>query len=186
MARLIKLTDVVRKFNGEEDVAAWLDRLELVAGLQKVDDLAAVIPMFLEGPAYDVYSQLSVEDKRSSTQLKKRLKAAFGVTPAQAFAAFKTRTLVSGEAPDAFLAELRRLARTVCADGDEGTVDQFVACQFVDGLPEPTRSQLRALKSGGEWELTTVLVCKEYVTAAEIGHCWQFSGTSFRGGKRRK
>ena len=82
MARLIKLTDVIRKFNGEEDVAAWLDRLELVAGLQKVDDLAAVIPMFLEGSAYDVYSQLSVEDKRSSTQLKKRLKAAFGVTPA--------------------------------------------------------------------------------------------------------
>ena len=151
MARLIKLTDVITKFNGEEDVAAWLDRLELVAGLQKVDNLTAVIPMFLEGPAYDVYSQLSVEDKRSLTQLKKQLKEAFGVTLTQAFAAFKTRTLVSGEAPDAFLAELRRLARTVCADGDEGTVDQFVACQFVDGLPELTHSQLRALKSGGEW-----------------------------------
>ena len=68
MARLIKLTDVVRKFNGEEDVAAWLDRLELVAGLQKVDDLAAVIPMFLEGPAYDVYSQLSAEDKRGAEE----------------------------------------------------------------------------------------------------------------------
>ena len=60
---------------------------------------------------------------------------------------------MSGEAPDAFL------ARTVCADGDEDTVNQFVVCQFIDGLPEPTRSQLRALKSGGEWELTTVLEC---------------------------
>ena len=67
-------------------------------------------------------------------------KAAFGVTPAQAFAVFKARILVSGEAPDAFLAELRRLARIVCTDGDEDTVDQFVICQFVDGLPEPELS----------------------------------------------
>ena len=118
-------------------------------GVTEVDDLAAALPMFLEGPVYDVYSQLSVEDKKSPTQLKKQLKAAFGVAPAQAFAMFKTRILVSDEAPDAFLAELCRLARTVCADGDEDTVNQFVVCQFVDGLPEPTRSQLRALKSGG-------------------------------------
>ena len=63
----ISKADVTRKFNGEEDVAAWLDRLELVAGLQEVDDLAAVIPMFLEGPAYDVYSHLSVDDKESDS-----------------------------------------------------------------------------------------------------------------------
>jgi hypothetical protein len=159
MSKHVKLTDVVRKYNGEDDVVAWLDRLELVAGLQEISDLAPIIPLFLEGPAYDVYAQMSVDDRKVDTTVKKRLRAAFGITSTQAYSIFKSRSLRSGESPDAFVADLRRLARTVCEGGEEATVDMFVVCQFVDGLPEPTRSQIRALKSGSGWDISAILEC---------------------------
>ena len=171
----IKLVDVVKRFSGEGDVVAWIDRLELVLELQGGGaDCAKVIPLFLEGAAYDVYAQMNEEDRACSTRLKSRLVAAFGLSPSQAFAKFKARTLMPGESPDAFLAELRRLARTAAAGGDAATVDQFVLCQFVDGLPEPTRSQLHALKSGGAWNLAATLECAkgmllEHETSGEGG-----------------
>ena len=141
----IKLTDVVRRFDGSGDVVVWLERLEMVAELQKLGDLSVVIPLFLEGAAYDVYAQMDASVRRDAEKLKNSLKFAFGMSPALAFAKFKARGLEVGESPDAFLADLRRLARTVAAGGDDSTVDSFVVCQFVDGLPEPTRTQLRAI-----------------------------------------
>lgn len=156
----IKLTDVVRRFNGEEDVVAWLERLELVCKLQGVgSDMALIIPLFLEGPAYDVYAQMEEEKRQDAAKLKESLKVAFGMSPALAYAKFKARILLEGESPDAFLAELRRLGRTICSSVENDAVDEFVVCQFVDGLPEPTRSQLRALKSGVEWKVASVLQC---------------------------
>ena len=49
----------------------------------------------------------------------------------------------------------------ICADWHEPfvvvtLVDWFVTCQFVEGLPEATRLQMRALKSGGKWRLGEV------------------------------
>ena len=98
MSSNIKLTDVVKRFtgDGDEDVAVWLDRLELIAKLQDITNLAQVIPLFLAGPAYDVYTQLSEGDRRDERKLKRRLLTAFGITPAQAYATFKTRTLMPG------------------------------------------------------------------------------------------
>ena len=126
----IRLTDIVRSYNGEGDVDAWLDRLEMVYELQKPrsssSDLVAVIPLLLEGPAYDVYAQMSDDVRKDESKLKAGLKAAFGLSPALAFVKFRTRTLAVGESPDAFVAELRRLARTVAYGADMETVDQFV------------------------------------------------------------
>ena len=165
----IKLTDVVKRFSGEGDVVAWVEQLELVAQLQASEmDLAKVIPLFLEGAAYDVYAQMDAGDRADATALKRRLRAAFGLSPSLAFNRFKSRTLMQGESPDAFLAELRRLARTVADGGDEETVDQFVLCQFVDGLPEPTRSQVRALKSGGAWSLAAALQCAKSMLLEQV------------------
>ena len=146
-----------------------MERLELVAQLQTSEmDLAKVIPLFLEGAAYDVYAQMEPKDRADSTALKRRLRAAFGLSPSVAFSRFKARTLMQGESPDAFLAELRRLARTVAEGGDEETIDEFVLCQFVDGLPEPTRSQLRALKSGGAWNLAAALECAKSMLLQQV------------------
>ena len=155
----VRIADVVSRYNGDGDVVVWLDRLEVVARLQQESNLENLIPLFLEGAAYDVYAKMAAEDKTNLTKLKATLKKSFGMTPALAFAKFKGRSLMAGEAPDAFLAELRRLARTVAADGNDNTIDAFVCCQFVDGLPEPTRSQVRAIRSDDAWSVNEVLGC---------------------------
>jgi hypothetical protein len=139
-----------------------LDRLELVAGLHdstSASNLVKIIPRYLESAAYDLYAQMEKATRDDETKLKAGLKAAFGMSPALAFAKFKMRTLGVGESPDAFVAELRRLARTVASGGDSATVDHFVVCQFVDGLPEPTRAQLRAITAGKDWTVTAALEC---------------------------
>ena len=121
-------------------------------------------------------------DRANSTVLKRRLRESFGLSPSLAFSRFKVRMLVQGESPDAFLAELRRLARTVADGGSEETIDQFVLCQFVDGLPEPTRSQLRALKSGGAWSLDGALQCAKSMLLEQVGDS---TGSGFLGASKK-
>ena len=154
---MVKLTDVIKRFNGEGDVSAWIERFEMVWRLQgSEDDPATILPLFLEGVAYEVYAQMAADDKKDSDKLKAGLQSAFGMSPALAYAKFRMRELAGAEAPDAFLAELRRLARAI-AGGDGQALEPIVLCQFVEGLPEPARSQLRALKSGANWNVSEVL-----------------------------
>ena len=82
MAKNLKLADVVKKFSGEGDVdvVSWLDRFERVADLQGVGELAQVISLFLDSPAYDVYAQLPKPVQENESELKRRLKAAFGLS----------------------------------------------------------------------------------------------------------
>ena len=48
----VKVTsDMIRPFSGEGDVVAWLKKIQLVAKLQKITDLASFLPLYLEGEA---------------------------------------------------------------------------------------------------------------------------------------
>ena len=38
----------LRLFVGEGDVVAWINKLKLVAKLQKIEDVGTLIPMYLE------------------------------------------------------------------------------------------------------------------------------------------
>ena len=98
---MIKLTDAVRKFSGEEDVTAWLERFEMIWKLQpkpttgsSLPDQAHVLPLFLEGAAYEVYAQMTEDVQKDATLLKKGLLSAFGMSPLLAFAKFKARELM--------------------------------------------------------------------------------------------
>ena len=59
----LRLTDLVRMFDGRGDILEWLNKLELVAKLRGLDKLENVIPLFFEGLAYSLYTELSEEDK---------------------------------------------------------------------------------------------------------------------------
>jgi len=187
---MIKLTDAVRRYNGEGDVVAWVERFELIVKLQtKPDeapcDQAMVLPLFLEGAAYEVYAQMTAELRKDATALKKGLLAAFGMSPSLAYAKLKVRELFVGEAPDSFLAELRRLARVI-EGGDGRPLESVVLCQFVDGLPEPTRGQLLALKSGNNWSIDEALACaKGLLQQHEIGLVGGFVGRRVREDQNR-
>ena len=71
---MMKITDAVRRFNGEGDVVAWVERFEMVVKLQtKPDDTpcdqAKLLPLFLEGAAYEVYAQMTEEKRKDATEL---------------------------------------------------------------------------------------------------------------------
>ena len=153
-----------------EDIEAWLDQLKLILELQKAGGasvyLATVILLFLEGQAYDLYAELGPDVHANADSLEGTLRVAFGLSPFMAFTKFKACSLREGKTPDAFLAELCRLAQVICHEGAAG-VDKFVVCQFIDGLPEPAQSQLKASHSHShnKWEMVLILQCVKVLLA---------------------
>ena len=50
----LKVTDVLNRYRGEGDVSVWLKQAQLAKSLLKLKELAEVIPLFLDGPAFAV------------------------------------------------------------------------------------------------------------------------------------
>ena len=131
--------DVIKPFDGSGDVATWLKKLKLVARIKKIKDVAALIPLHLEGAAFAVYDQLSDEQKDCADDVEKSLLSAFGQNKFAAYDAFRQRSWRPGEAVDVFLADLRRLAGL-----EEIEEEELIRCAFVCGLPSDISSTLRA------------------------------------------
>ncbi len=171
MTASIKISDVVSRFSGEGDdvsISAWLEKVELTAKLLKIEQVETVIPLFLEGQAFEVYQGLPESVKGSAKSLKQELVKAFGVSPFQAFETLKMRVLQPGEAPDAFAADLRRLAGLMgCAA--EAT-ERLVVCQFVSGLPSDCRAIVKSLKIGTELALGDIVACAKSVLMERTGN----------------
>ena len=114
--------------------------MRLAARLRKIDDLATVIPLFLDGAAFAVYKQLCKEEQEDADRIADALLAAFGVDAFQAYEEFQTRTRLPGEPVDVFLSELRRLAGLAGFCGN----DDLLRSAFIVGLPQAVSTQLRA------------------------------------------
>ena len=57
----VKLSDIICRYEDQSisgDFAEWIEKLELVAKLQKIEDLKPFLPLFLNGAAFAVYKQL--------------------------------------------------------------------------------------------------------------------------------
>ena len=66
----VKVESLIKQFE-DGNIAEWLKKLELVARLQKVDDVCSFLPLFLAGGAFKVYEGLSSETKNDYGKLKK-------------------------------------------------------------------------------------------------------------------
>ena len=99
----------VYKDSGSGDFLEWVEKLELVAQLQKVKKLTSFVPLFLSGPAFAVYKQLPRDSKDDYDLLKAGLVAAFSASPFEAYEELKGRVLKGSESVDVYLADLRRL-----------------------------------------------------------------------------
>ena len=78
MGKQVRLSnDILRPFTGGGDVVVWLNKLKLVAKLQKIEDIATLIPMYLEGNAFGVYLEMGEKDQADAESTEKRLKIAF-------------------------------------------------------------------------------------------------------------
>lgn len=138
----IRLHDVISRFSGgsNEDVTVWLRQVALVAKLQNIDDLATVLPLFLDGAAMSVYEQMKEADKAEVEKIEGALKVAFCPDKFEAYEEFHTRTRRVGEPVEVFLSELRRLAVLAGVE-----TDALLLSAFVIGLPKAVSAQLRAV-----------------------------------------
>ena len=70
-------SDILRPFTGKGDMAVWLNKLKLVAMLQKIEDVVILIPMYLEGNVLAVSLEMGEKDHADTESIEKRLKMAF-------------------------------------------------------------------------------------------------------------
>ena len=103
------------------------------------EDLYEIIPLFLEGAAYECYCQMDEKVAEDTEKLTKALRTAFGMDSFDAFEKLRNRRYERGESVECYLASIKRLA-TLCDIKSES----FVLHTFVTGLPRETVCQLRA------------------------------------------
>lgn len=152
IAAMKRIEDMIRSFDGTDgNVDTWLRKVKLVANLKNIEELASFIPLYLEGPAFAVYDQLSETAKQSSGSIEKALLSAFAQDQFSAYDSFRTRSWTPGEAVDVFLADLRRLSRLAQIESDV-----VIRCAFICGLPVDVSAQLRASAQISSLELTKV------------------------------
>lgn len=136
----VKFSDLIRVYNGEGDFSEWLDKLEFVAKLQKIEDLVSFVPLFLEKGAFAVFKSLSENEKSDYVLLKQALTRAFSSDKFQAYDQFVTRILKQNESVDVYVADLQRLINLV----DSSKSKEIIECAFVRGLPAELRQQMTA------------------------------------------
>ena len=123
----IMLSDVLRPFDGSNaDIVQWLEKIKMVAKLRGVDDLATIVPLFLEGPAYAVFSELSEESKNKYDDIKSVLESAFSISPFKSYEMLIAKKW-KGEPVDVYMSEVRRLAKIVGIEGGTLLLRAFVA-----------------------------------------------------------
>ena len=140
----VKVSDLVKPYvdsNKSGDFSDWCEKLELVAGLQKISDLQSFLPLFLEGPAFAVYKQLGSTVQGDYEQLKEALLLAFGQNSFSAYEQLKGRILQDNETVDVYIADLKRLATLM----GQGNAEPLLRCAFISGLPAATATQLKSV-----------------------------------------
>lgn len=159
-------SDVMKSFNGEGDVVAWLKKVKLVAKLRKIDDEASFIPLYLEGDALALYLEMSDADQLDAGKIEARLKEAF---TEGAFAAYGRLGRVKwvGEKVDVYANEIRRLAGLSGFVG-EG-LDKIIKLAFVNGFPDQISMGLQQV-SNVETMPMSDLVARARVLASKRVH----------------
>ena len=154
--------DMVKAFNGEGDVVAWVTKVKLVAKLKKVDNVADFLPLFLEGNALALYLELSESEQASALQIEAKLLEAFADGPFVAFKKLMQKKWV-GEPVDVYANDIRRLARL---SGFVGVnLQRVVTLIFINCFPNSVSAELQQVDSVLILEMTTILDRARILTA---------------------
>lgn len=168
VAKGIRFSEIVKSYedqNTSGEFYVWLEKLELVAKLQGVSDLPKFLPLFLSGPAFAVYQQLSSEVKDDYESLKAELCKAFSIDSFTSYEQLKNRMLSENESVDVYLADIRRL---VALMGQTTNGDPLIRCAFVSGLPADVAMQLKSTVNVDKLQLAE-LVSKARAMLASRG-----------------
>jgi len=140
------------------DFTEWCEKLELVAKLQKVEDLTSFLPLFLAGPAFAVYKQFSENVKLYFPKLKAELMTSFCESSYSAYNQLRSRSLKESEAVDVSVADLRRLVTLI----GQKTPRPSPKCAFIAGLPVDVATQIKSVTAVEKFSL------EEFVGRARI------------------
>ena len=161
----LRFADIVKCYEDQKssgEFHAWLEKLELVAELQGVTDLAKFLPLFLGGPAFAVYQQLGDAVKQDYHTLKAELRKAFTIDSFTAYEQLKDRVLREDEAVDSYLADIQRLVTLMGHKDDE----VLTKCPFVSGLPSGVALQLKSAAGIEKLHVTDVLARTRAILAS--------------------
>lgn len=180
-----KSSECIKSYDGSADIATWLKKVKLVAKLKKVEHLEAFIPLYLDGPAFEVYDQLEDKVKDDGKLIEQALLEAFGMNKFSAYDSFRERNWRPGETVDVFLADLRRLAKLAAIETDD-----LICSAFVCGLPTDVSSQLRAGSRIAGTDLSMVLqqarvLMDERIQSAMVAVEWSGRSRKVHGEQRR-
>ena len=134
---------MIKPFSGEGDIQAWLTKVELVARLTDIEDVASLIPLYLEGGALAVYLEMPKTEQSDLKSLKKRLTQAFSDSQFVAYSKLRVSKWL-GEPVDVFANELRKLGRESGLTG--AGLEQVVKLAFVTGLPDGVSVELQQVQ----------------------------------------
>ena len=136
----VRLSEIVSKFDGEGDVAAWIEQLRIAKRIMQLADadLADLALLALKGKAFAVYQEMPPGKRANFEEIAEALITAFAEDKLSAHEAASERKYVEGEGVDAYLNELKRLGRIAKASKDT------ILCWFILGLPTEVADWLRA------------------------------------------
>ena len=134
----VRLSEVVSKFTGEEDVAAWIEQVRIAKRIMQLTDadLADLATLALKDKAFAVYKQMPLEKKSNFEDIASALMTAFAEDRLSAHAAASERKYMPGEGVDAFMNELKRLGGIARAGSDT------IRAWFILGLPTEVSKRL--------------------------------------------
>ena len=134
----IRFGDLIGKYDGTGDFAQWLDKVEMVAKLQKVKELHTFVPLFLCNSAFDCYKSMSGNDKDDYDKIRTFLLKKFD--PVLAYEQLIRRKLIEEESAETYFLDVCRLGRLA----DKEISDKLLKSAFLAGSPFDIKDKLRA------------------------------------------
>lgn len=169
MAAVKISADMMKPFSGDGDVVSWITKIELVAKLTGVKDEAAFIPLYLEGGAFAVYSEMDETTRADAALIKKGLKEAFSDSMFAAYGKLVPSGYKwTGESVDVYANELRRLAGLA---GFTGTaLEHIVKLAFVAGFPDDVGVELQQMPQVESASMSQVIARARILTSNRSTH----------------
>ena len=154
--------DFIKPFTGEGDVVSFITKVELVAGLKKIEDEAKFLPLYLEGHVLAIYLEMGETDRKDPAKIKNTLKEAFCDGPFVGHAKLSSMKW-GGEAVHVFANEIRQLAGLARFEGSY--LEHIVKLTFINGLPDYMSVQLQQVRDILDSALVEILTIARVLTA---------------------
>ncbi|KAF4694413.1 hypothetical protein FOZ60_008283 [Perkinsus olseni] len=110
MSVVSQLLSNFKPFSGDGDLDTFLKKYDTICVMQQWDDptKARNLGLFLEERAWQVYDDLSEEEKKNYLVVQKTLQKTFSKSAFGSYTAFVKRSLIQGESLESYAAALKR------------------------------------------------------------------------------